>query len=94
MQQIELQIRTPQGEKTFVNDDVNFGVLEECLKLEEEAGTLTDREAFQRIPEILKMLFPDITDDDIKYCGFNKVKKLLNEDIKRLTNPIEKELKN
>lgn len=87
---IELKIKTPTGEKEFKADDITFGALEECVKLE----GLSDVEAMQKFPTILKLIFPDLTSEDIKYIGMKQIMKLVKEDIKKLMFPVEDAVKN
>lgn len=88
---IELKIKTKEGEKTFNCDDVPFGVLEEVLKLDE---VKTDKEAMKVIPDILQLLFPDMTENDVKYVGIKQFRNIIQKEVKKLINPIEEELKN
>lgn len=87
---LELKIKTPEGEKTFSTNDITFGALEECMKLEGKS----EKEAFAIIPEIMQMIFPEITREDVKYIGFFQLQKLLNEDIKKIMLPIDNSIKN
>lgn len=88
---IELKIKTKEGEKTFNCDDVSYGVLEEVLKLDE---VKTDIEAMKIIPIILQFLFPDMTENDVKYVGIKQFRNIIQKEVKKLINPIEEELKN
>lgn len=88
---IELKIKTKEGEKTFNCDDVPYGVLEEVLKLDE---VKTDKEAMKIIPDILQFLFPDMTENDVKYVGIKQFRNIIQKEVKKLINPIEEELKN
>lgn len=88
---IELKIKTKEGEKTFNCDDVSYGVLEEVLKLDE---VKTDKEAMKIIPDILQFLFPDMTENDVKYVGIKQFRNIIQKEVKKLINPIEEELKN
>ena len=84
---IELKIKTPTGEKVYSADDISFGALEECIKLE-------NNEALKAFPRIVKLIFPEITDEEIKYLGLRQVMKLVTQDIKELMNPINEAVKN
>lgn len=88
---IELKIKTKEGEKTFICDDVPFGVVEEVLKLDE---VKTDKEAMKVIPDILQLLFPEMKDNDVKYVGIKQFRNIIQNEVKKLINPIEEELKN
>ena len=87
---IELKIKTPTGEKVYSADDISFGALEECIKLE----NAEDNEALKAFPRIVKLIFPEITDEEIKYLGLRQVMKLVTQDIKELMNPINEAVKN
>lgn len=87
---LELKIKTPDGEKTFSTNDITFGTLEQIIELEGKS----DKEIFAKVPELLTCIFPDMTKDDCKYLGLLQLKKLLHEDIKNFTTPIDNAVKN
>lgn len=87
---IELKIKTPQGEKTFTADDITFGAMEECIKLE----GASNEEALKMFPEVVKMIFPEITAEDVKYLGLKQVIKLVSIEIPKLMQPVNDAVKN
>lgn len=87
---LELKIKTPNGEKTFSTNDITFGALEQIIELEGKS----DKEVFAKVPDLLTCIFPEMTREDCKYLGLLQLKKLLQEDIKNFTSPIENVVKN
>lgn len=87
---IELKLKTPDGEKTFSTDDITFGALEQIIELEGKS----EREIMAKVPELLTLIFPEMTRDDCKYLGILQLRKLLQDDIKNFTLPIENVVKN
>lgn len=87
---ITFKIKTPKGEKEFSADDISYGAFEECIGLE----GLSDVEALRAFPRIVRMIFPEITEEEIKYAGMRQIMKLVTQDIKELMNPLTEAVKN
>ena len=90
MKTIELKVKTKDGEKVYSADDIPFGALEECIKIE----NMSELEALNAFPKIIKMTFPEITDEEIKQLGMRRVMQFITQDIKELMQPINEAVKN
>lgn len=68
--------------KQYGADRVRWGVLLKAIDLSQEIGKKTPSEQFKSIGEILKLIFVDLTDEDLELADYNDVmatfKQLIN----------------
>lgn len=82
MARFELNIYGVDDEilKTYATDKVRYGAFEEAVKFTEESEGKKQNEVtaltYKTVKNIIKNLFPTITDDEIKLADFNDMVNL------------------
>lgn len=85
MAEFELNIYGNNDEilKKYATSHIRWGVLLQALKLDEQLDGASAEQQFDAISELLKKLFPELTDEEIQNADYSDVintfKQILNK---------------